>query len=154
MFSSILVGTLVGTLVGLATGITSVFAYRAQREWEKKREAYQHILEALQLMKAANDVLYDAEICHRELNEMRLDELSSQWNAGKNIAYKYADIGSVDTNATAERILIDLRKALDERPRTNSMFEALDNDGAAVGAALRAIKAERIADARRSGFWR
>jgi hypothetical protein len=109
-------------------------------------------LEALQAMKAANDEMYDAEICGRTIREERQKKLTETWLANKVVAYRFADIGSVETDERVESILNTPRKEIEDHAQFHSYFEDLDNDGAATGKALRAVKEVALEDARASIF--
>jgi len=145
-------GTVSGIVAGTVTGIFSSWLanrwFRSQRRWERKEEAYREVLEALHKMSAGNDEELTAEMQRRDLPEARLGDLTRQWQEGKSVVYKYADLGSVAISPCVEKILERFRSRLENSPRPDSLFEELDRSGHEVRVALNAIKAAALAERR------
>lgn len=146
-------GILPEIIIAVATGIFSSWLanhwFQSQYRWERKEESYRELLEALQQMKAANGVQYNAEITNQPISEERIKELRLQWRQGKAMAYRYADLGSVQISSEVEEILGKMRDGIENSQIHHSLFEELDNDGHQVKVALEAVKAVAKADRQR-----
>jgi hypothetical protein len=146
---------IVGTTAGFVSAWVSIVVFRSQRRWERRETGYEEVLEALQKMKASNDEQWNYEITYREMSPEKIEYVSTLWRAGKETAFKYADIGSNFLSDDVEKVLSKFRDELENHSEFHSLAEEIDYHSGCIRRTLNAVKQMARQDAKRSGrFWK
>ena len=118
----------VASLIAAAVSIYNARFRRfaLERWWERKAEAYTHIIEALVDMVSHYEQVYDAEFSRRELPDDRKAEIDELGKRGYREVARAAHIGAFIISRDAEASLKRFREGPDEKRHQADWFGGLE----------------------------
>ena len=114
IFTSLIPALMVSIITAFLTVKLSIRQFYSQRWWEKKAEAYSHIIEQLSNLQYFFGEFYDEYTHTKTLGDKNKEILSEGYHQAREAIVKVASIGSYivsDETATAlEKLLLELEK--------------------------------------------
>jgi hypothetical protein len=104
----------------------SLRRFRTEKWWERKVEAYAHIVEALHHAKTTLEINYDAEIEGRRIPEKRDEQLNERNSKANDDIRKNIDTSAFLLCDEAHQRLVQFQKEAYDAESPNSYFEYLD----------------------------
>jgi hypothetical protein len=102
--------------------------FASEKWWERKAEAYTHIIDALSDMVYYNKVTYKAEIEGAQINKTRKMEIQDQWKQGNLAVRKATNIGAFLISPEAENALKQYWNQSEEQHDPGDWMWELEHD--------------------------
>jgi len=127
----------------IATGVsiynTRFAKFTQQSWWDRKVVAYSQITEALSSLVYYYEVVYDAEVEHREISDQRQTEIAEHWKKGYAEIKKATATGAFLISAEAEAALQKMWKEKGRGIHPFDWFERIESDYIAARDCLKGI---------------
>ena len=123
--------------------------FRSERWWEKKFEAYEHVIDAFHGSKKFYSEYMRAEQLDLNMDEARREELKNQAKGARDAILKASDIGSFLLSANALSILAKYEAESENIPRQESWHEHLDYSWSIAHRYMKEFITEAQADLKR-----
>lgn len=131
-----LVSLFVAIITAIVTVQLSIRKFSAEKWWEKKAEAYEHIIGALHDHKAFSDTYLEAEYKGKDVPEETDNMLRKNSKQAHLVIERAANMGGFIISKKAQDRLRRYQKEALEASNSSSWFEYLDSDLAAASSCM------------------
>jgi hypothetical protein len=140
MLKVILSGIVIATLTSLITVRLAIRRFHEEKWWEKKQEMYSSLLETLHRIKNYTEEIYEGEIDPSYITVEKKEELARDWKMFSRDFAKMIDLASFHLSNEAVAILDQYKKEKTIAHKSDTIFECIDGDLAAVSKCLENLK--------------
>ena len=140
IFKAVLPGIVIATITSILTVRLAIRRFHEEKWWEKKQEMYSRLLETLHHLKNYAAEHYEDQINPDYITDEKRKELTKDWKKFSREFTKLQDLASFHLSNEAVAILDQYEKKKAEARKSDSIFDWVDGDLAAVSECLEELK--------------
>lgn len=136
----ILPGIIISVFTSILTVRLAIRRYHEEKWWEKKLEMYSRLLETLHRMKNYATEHYEGQIDFDYITDEKRQELTKDWKTFSRTFAELRDLASFQLSSEAVAVLDKYEETKVEALKSDTIFERIDGDLAAVSECLEKLK--------------
>ena len=140
ILKAVLPGIAISVFTSILTVRLAIRRFHEEKWWEKKQEMYSSLLETLHHMKNYVAEHYEGQLDSNYITDEKREELKKDWKMFSQKFAKLRDLASFHLSSEAVAVLERYEKKKIEANKSDSLFDMIDGELAAVSECLEELK--------------